>query len=74
MRTSFELKFEAENYQAAIDTAAKYVGEFLDIPNHEVADKTDIEIKVELVEGKYQVTAYGKLKTNFVTFGLDKHK
>lgn len=74
MRTSFELKFEAENYQAAINIAAKYVGDFLDMPTHEVADKTDIELKVELVEGKYQVTAYGKLKTNFVTFGLDKHK
>jgi hypothetical protein len=74
MRTSFELKFEAENYEAAINLAAKYVGEFLDMPVNEVSDKTDMELKVELVDDKYQVTAYGKLKTNFAAFGLDKHK
>ena len=74
MRTSFELKFEAENYEAAVNTATKYIGEFLEMPINEVVDKTDTEIKVELVDGKYQVTAYGKLKTSFSAFGLDKHK
>jgi len=74
VRTSFELKFEAKNYEEATNLAAKYIGEFLDMPAHEVADKTDTELKVELVDGKYQVTAYGKLKTNFAAFGLDKHK
>jgi len=74
MRTSFELKFEAKNYEAATKLAAKYIGEYLDMPINEVADKTDTELKVELVDGKYQVTAYGKLKTNFAAFGLDKHK
>lgn len=74
MRTSFELKFEAENYHAAVNLAAKHIGEFLDIPIYEVPDKTDTELKVEIVDGKYQVTAYSKIKTNFITFGLDKQK
>ena len=72
MRTSFELKFEAENYNSAVNLAAKHIGEFLDIPIYEVPDKTDTELKVEIVDGKYQVTAYSKIKTNFITFGLDK--
>lgn len=74
MRTSFELKFESENYNSAYNTAIKHIGDFLGINQYEVPDKTDIELKVELVDGKYQVTAYGKLKTNFLTFGLDKNK
>jgi hypothetical protein len=74
VRTSFELKFEAENYNSAVNLAAKHIGEFLDIPIYEVPDKTDTELKVEIVDGKYQVTAYSKIKTNFITFGLDKQK
>lgn len=74
MRTSFELKFEAENYKSAVNAAARYISEFLDIPASEVAEKTETELKVEVVDGKYQVTAYSKIKTNFAAFGLDKHK
>jgi hypothetical protein len=74
MRTSFELKFEAKDYNSAFNTATKYIGDFLEIKHSEVSEKTDIELKVELVDGKYQVTAYGKIKTSFVAFGLDKDK
>jgi hypothetical protein len=74
MRTSFELKFESEDYNSAFNTATKYIGDFLEIKHSEVSEKADIELKVELVDGKYQVTAYGKVKTTFVSFGLDKDK
>lgn len=72
MRTSFELEFVATNYESAVETATNHISRFLGIAPQEVANKVDTELKVELVEGRYQVTAYSKLKTNFVSFGLDR--
>jgi len=72
MRTSFELKFETTNYESAKATIAYHVGLFLNIDQSEVYEKTDTEVKVQLVDGKYEVTAYTKLKSNFNSFGLDK--
>lgn len=74
MRTSFELKFTALNYQSAIEATAAHIGRFLNIDPEEVPERVDTELKVELNDGKFEVTAFGKLKTNFVLFGFDKHK
>lgn len=74
MRTSFELKFIATDYESAREAATNYISRFLGIESSEVADKVETELKVELNEGKYEVTAYSKVKANFVTFGLDNHK
>jgi hypothetical protein len=72
MRTSFELKFETTDYNSARSTVVDHVSTFLGIGPEEVAEKTDTELKVELVNGKYEVTAYSKLKSSFIAFGLDK--
>ncbi len=74
MRTAFELKFTATDYESAKEAVTNYISRFLGIEPSEVVDKVDTELKVELNEGKYEVTAYSKLKANFVTFGLDNHK
>jgi hypothetical protein len=74
MRTSFELKFTSADYESAKEAVTNYISRFLGIEPSEVADKVETELKVELNEGKYEVTAYSKLKANFVTFGLDNHK
>lgn len=72
MRTSFELKFTALDYESAKEAATSHISRFLGISADEVADKVDTELKVELEEGRYVVTAYSKLKTSFVSFGLDR--
>ena len=66
MRTSFELKFIASDYQSAKEASANHISRFLGITKEEVEDKVDTELKVELVDGKFQVTAHGKLKGGFV--------
>jgi hypothetical protein len=70
MRTSFELKFIATDYLSAVESAKNHVARFLGIAPDEVESKADTELKVELVDGKYQVTAFSKLKGNNVSFGL----
>jgi hypothetical protein len=74
MRTSFELKFNATDYESAVEAATSHISRFLGIAPQEVAEKLDTELKVELNEGRYEVTAYSKIKTNFVSFGLDRRK
>lgn len=74
MRTSFELKFSASDYQSAKEAAVVHIARFFGISAEEVADKVETELKVELNEGKFEVTAFGKLKNNFAAFGLDKTK
>ena len=74
MRTSFELKFTATDYESAREATTNYISRFLGIDPSEVSDKVDTELKVELNDGKYEVTAHSKVKANFVTFGLDNHK
>ena len=74
MRASFELKFFANDYESAKETANTHISRFFDILPEQVFDKVDTELKVELVDGKFEVTAFGKLKANFSAFGLDKHK
>lgn len=73
MRASFELKFFATDYETAKLAATNHIARFFGINPDDVADKVDAELKVELNDGKFEVTAYGKIKANFVTFGLDKH-
>lgn len=72
MRTSFELKFTASDYQSAKEAATSHISKFLGITPQEVEEKVDTELKVELSEGRYEVTAYSKLKSTFVPFGLDR--
>lgn len=70
MRTSFELVYVSSDYLSAVETAKNHIARFLGLPVEEVESKVDTELKVELVEGKYQVTAFSKLKGNTVSFGL----
>jgi hypothetical protein len=74
VRASFELKFFASDYESAKEIANTHISRFFDISQDQVAEKVDTELKVELVDGKFEVTAFGKLKANFSAFGLDKHK
>ena len=74
MRTSFELKFVSTDYESAVNGAVLNIARFLGIPTEEVLDKVDVELKVELNEGSFLITAFGKIKTNFINFGLDKNK
>lgn len=67
MRTSFELKFSATNYEGAKAAATNYIARFLDLEPEEVESRVDIELKVETNEDKFDVTAFGKIK-NGVTF------
>ena len=66
MRTSFELKFTATDYQSATDAAMNHISRFLGIESSEVKDKVDVELKVELLDSKFEVTAHGKLKNGSV--------
>lgn len=70
MRTSFELTFTATDYLSAVEATKNHIARFLGIASDEVESKADTELKVELVDGKYQVTAFSKLKGNTVAFGL----
>ncbi len=72
MRTSFELKYSASDYEEARKAANLHISQFLGIPSGSVEDKVDVELKVELVEDNFQVTAFGKVKANSFTFGVDK--
>lgn len=66
MRTSFEFKFTATDYQSAKDAAMNHIGRFLGIDSTDVSDKVDVELKVELLDSKFEVTAHGKLKNGSV--------
>lgn len=74
MRTAFELKFSATDYESAKEAAVAHIARFFGISVEDVADKVETELKVELNEGRFEVTAFGKLKNNFASFGLDKNK
>lgn len=62
MRTSFELKYSATDYEGAKLAAVNYISRFLGIKPSEVESRVDIELKVETNEDKFDVTAHGKLK------------
>lgn len=66
MRTSFEIKFNAKDYLEAKELAALHISKFLGIETYEVENKVSVELKVQLVEGKFEVTAHGQLKNGFV--------
>jgi hypothetical protein len=66
MRTSFEIKFTAKDYSESKELAALHISKFLGIETFEVESKVAIELKVQLVEGKFEVTAHGQLKNGFV--------
>jgi hypothetical protein len=72
MRAAFEITYTSENYEEAKDLALLHIGRFLGMPPGEVERKVDTEMKVSLVDGKFSVTAYAKLKNGFVSFGVDK--
>jgi hypothetical protein len=75
MRTTFELKIAAVNITEAKELAIREVGSFLEIPDEEVLDSVNLEIKVSYPEGKtlteildnmdsskLVVTVYGSVK------------
>ena len=75
MRTSFELKIVASNFEEAKELAGKQIAEFLGIDENELEDRVSVELKVsypkaetvaeieETVESKiFQVIAFGSVK------------
>ena len=75
MRTSFELKLVASNFEEAKELAGKQIAEFLGIDENELEDRVSVELKVsypkaetvaeieETVESKiFQVIAFGSVK------------
>jgi hypothetical protein len=75
MRTSFELKFVAENLEEAKKEALSQISGFLDITEEEISDKVDMEFKVSYPKAEtvaeieaavnakiFQITVYGTLK------------
>jgi hypothetical protein len=66
MRTSFELEFEATDYNDARTSALSIIGEFLKIDPLDVEDKVSVELKVkENPENPtFLVTAHGQVKNN----------
>lgn len=71
MRTSFELKFTAADYESARTAAANYISRFLGIAASEVEDRVDIELKVEADGDKFEVTAFGKFKNGVSVTSLN---
>jgi hypothetical protein len=71
MRTSFELKFTATDYESAKTTAANYISRFLGIEASEAEDRVDIELKVETKDDKFEVTAFGKFKNGVSVTSLN---
>lgn len=84
MRTSFELKFVADNLDEAKEIAIGKVALFLNIDKSDVEDSVSLELKVSYPESKtipeieqstsgtsFVVTAYGSVKQSVAkTFGL----
>lgn len=62
MRTTFELKFISNDYESAREAALVHIAKFLGTIASDVESRVDVELKVELEEGKFQVTAFGKMK------------
>ncbi len=75
MRTSFELKLVASNFEEAKLSATKEVAKFLGIEDSEVHDKVSLELKISypkaetiseieqsVLAGVFLVTVYGALK------------
>jgi hypothetical protein len=75
VRTSFELKIVASNFEEAKELAGKQIAEFLGIDENELEDRVSVELKVsypkaetvaeieETVESKiFQVIAFGSVK------------
>lgn len=52
MRTSFELKISADDVTEAKQEAIKRIGKFLNLPEDDVADTVNIELKVSYPEAK----------------------
>ena len=70
MRTSFELKFTATDYESAKNAAINHISRFLGIEPEDVETRVDTELKVELNEGKFEVTAHGKVKNGITVTSL----
>jgi hypothetical protein len=75
VRTSFELKLVASNFEEAKKTASTQIAEFLGIDESELEDRVSVELKVsypkaetvseieETVASKvFQITAFGSVK------------
>lgn len=73
MRTSFELKYTSSDYEAAKEAAYTHIAKFLGLNVNDVPDRVDVELKVELEEGKYQVTAFGKMKNGVSVTSISPH-
>lgn len=52
MRTSFELKISADDITEAKQAAADKIAKFLNLPEDEVLDNVNIELKVSYPEAK----------------------
>jgi hypothetical protein len=52
MRTSFELKISADDITEAKQAAAEKIAKFLNLPEDEVLDNVNIELKVSYPEAK----------------------
>lgn len=84
MRTSFELKIAAADITEAKQEATKSVAKFLNLPEKNLLDHVNMELKVSYPEAKtlveigenmdnetYIVTVFGSVKQNVVKpFGL----
>ena len=75
MRTSFELKLVASNFEEAKELAGKQIAEFLGIDENELEDRVSVELKVSypkaetvseieetVASGVFQVIAFGSVK------------
>lgn len=77
MRTGFELKLVASNWEEAKSTATAEMAKFLQVSPEEVSDKVDMELKIsypkaetitEIEEsmsaGVFQVTVFASIKNS----------
>jgi hypothetical protein len=75
VRTSFELKLVASNFEEAKELAGKQIAEFLGIDENELEDRVSVELKVSypkaetvseieetVASGVFQVIAFGSVK------------
>lgn len=86
MRTSFELKISAPYLSTAKEIAIREIASFMEIPEDEVLDKVNLELKVSYPEAEtleeinaavggpaLVVTVYGSVKQSVSKpFGFDK--
>lgn len=85
MRTSFELKTTASTMTEAVESATRILARFLEVPESAVADKVNVELKVQMPEevktiedieaisvaGGFVVSIFGSLKQGYVLpFGV----